>query len=159
MVTHLSYWSHTHPTGPTPILLVTHLSYWSQTHPTGHTPILMVTHLSYWSQTHPTGHTPILLVTNPPYWLYTCPTGYTRVVTKPSYWSNTHPTLLSLIDEPVRLLKRWPILHTVVVSCGRVRLIIAFIYRIYWATAGWAWCIGAHSSVVQGLDTYTQIPE
>ena len=42
LVTHPSYWSHTHPAGHTRILLY------------GHTPILLVTHPSFWSYTHPT---------------------------------------------------------------------------------------------------------
>ena len=91
LVTHPSYWSHTHPTGHTPILLVTHPSYWSHIHPPGHTPILLVTHPSYWSHTHPTGHTPIIPVTHSSYWSHTHPTGHTSIllVTHPSYLSQT----------------------------------------------------------------------
>ena len=61
LVTHESYWSHTHSTGHTPTLLVT-------PHHTAHTPIILITYTSYWSYTHPTGHTPIILLTNKSYW-------------------------------------------------------------------------------------------
>ena len=59
-------------------------------------------------------------------------------------------TLLFLIDEPVRLLKRRPILHT-----GSF-VVVRFVFFIFTGrpespTAGWAWCIWAiivpHSSV------------
>ena len=94
MVTHSSYWSLTHPTGHTPILLVTHPSFWSHTQSTDHTSILLVTHPSYWSHTHPTGHTSILLVTQPSYWSHTQPTGNTPILlgTHPSSLSHTRPT-------------------------------------------------------------------
>ena len=68
-------WSHAHPPGHTPIVLVTHPSKWS------HRSIQLVTHPSYWSPTHSTGQTPIQLVTYSSNWSHT----------HPSFLSHTHP--------------------------------------------------------------------